>query len=164
MAAKAEKTDIDEITYCPGDGDPVRVTWNGLEFKAHIPTKVSKTHTVLAPMPTHVTMPDGTIQTKHIEKKIPMAELARGNPSFMVNGEAPAAKVSPKTRTPETPDEYRGYALYWIAGSTEASALDARWHNEEMLRNRCGVNDEDIAYIRPFLEAKHDTLLEKSAA
>jgi hypothetical protein len=115
-------------------------------------------------MPTAVTMPDGTIQTRHVEKKISMVELARGNPSFMVNGEKPAERQSGRIRTPETPDEYRGYAMRWIAGSTEASAMDARWTSEETLRNRCGVNDQDISYIRPFFEAKHDDCREKQVA
>ena len=161
---KSVERDYDEITYYPGDGGPVRVSWNGLEFKAHIPTRVSNKHTVLAPMPTVVTMPDGTQQTRHVEKKIPMVELARKNPSFMVNGEAPAERKSGTVRTPENPDEYRGYAMRWIAGSVESSAMDARWGAEEGLRIRCGVNDVDIAYLRPFFEARHDECKAKSAA
>lgn len=158
MPTESEKAtrDYDEITYYPGDGDPHRTMWNGLEFKAHIPTRVSPKHTVLAPMPTTVTMPDGTEQTRHVEKRIPMVELARKNPSFMVNGERPAERKSATIRVPESPDEYRGYAIRWIAASSEASAMDARWAAEEGLRIRCGCNDQDIAYLRPFFEAKYD--------
>jgi hypothetical protein len=168
MMAKPQEAIVerewDEITYCPGDGDPVRTHWNGLEFKAHIPTKVSKKHTVLVPMPIEIQQPDGSIHTRHVEKKIPMVDLARGNHSFMVNGEIPAERKTGMIRTPENPDEYRGYALRWIAGSSEASAMDARWSAEDGLRNRCGVNDGDIAYIRPFFEAKHDDCMSKAKA
>lgn len=150
--------DYDEITYCPGDGDPARTTWNGLEFKSHIPTRVSKKHTILVPMPTEITAADGSVLTRHVEKRVPMAHFAKGNPHFMVNGDAPAARVNARARTPETPDEYRGYAMRWIAGSTEASAMDVRWSQESVLRNLCGVNDQDIAYLRPFFEARRDTL------
>jgi hypothetical protein len=41
-----------EVTYIPGDGDPHRVTWGGLEFKAHIPTLVPLTHAISVPMRT----------------------------------------------------------------------------------------------------------------
>ena len=156
--------DYDEVTYYPGDGDPVRTVWNGLEFKAHIPTRVSKSHSVLVPMPISVTMPDGSIQTRHVEKKVSMSELARKNPSFMVNGEQPAERKIGTVRTPENPDEYRGYAMRWIAASEEASAMDARWKQEEGLRLRCGVNDQDIAYLRPFFEARHEMCILNAAA
>jgi hypothetical protein len=160
-AAAAEKPresevarDYDEITYFPGEGDPARTDWNGLKFVAHIPTKVSKKHTVLVPMPTTVTMPDGTIQTRHVEKRVPMVELAKDNPYFMVNGKQADKPLPAKIRLPDGPDEYRGYALRWIAGSTESSAMQVRWDAEAALRERCGVNDSDIAYIMPFFEAK----------
>ena len=41
-----------DVTYIPGDGDPHRVTWGGLEFKAHIPTLVPLTHAISVPMRT----------------------------------------------------------------------------------------------------------------
>jgi hypothetical protein len=154
VTSAAADRDYDEITYFPGEGDPVRTTWNGLTFAAHVPTKVSKKHTVLVPMPQTTQMPDGTMQTRHIEKRIAMAELARNNPHFMVNGERAAMPDKHKVRVPESPDEYRGYAMRWIAGSTDASSMDVRWTAEQALRDRCGVNDSDIAYLRPFFEAK----------
>jgi hypothetical protein len=156
--ADEEARDYDDITYFPGEGDPVRTSWNGLTFVAHIPTKVSKKHTVLAPMPVEVTMPDGTVQTRHVEKRIPMAELAKNNPTFMVNGKQADRPQPKRTRLPESPDEYRGYALRWIADSTELSAMQVRWDAEQALRDRCGVNDSDVAYIMPFYEAKRDGL------
>lgn len=103
-------------------------------------------------------MPDGTIQTRHVEKRVPMAELARNNPHFMVNGKQADKPAPKKIRLPESPDEYRGYALRWIADSTELSAMQVRWDAEQALRDRCGVNDADVAYIMPFFEAKREGL------
>jgi hypothetical protein len=148
--------DYDEVTYFPGEGDPSRTTWNGLNFVAHIPTKVSKKHTVLVPLPITVTMPDGTIQTRHVEKRIPMVELARENPYFMVNGTKADKPAPAKVKLPDDPDTYRGYAMRWIATSTEPSAMQVRWEAESALRERCGVNDSDIAYLMPFFEAKRE--------
>jgi hypothetical protein len=157
-AKKIEASDeqhIDEITYHPGEGDPVRTKWNGVEFRAYVPVKVSAKHTVIVPMPINQTLPDGTIVTKHVDKRIPMVELAKGNPRFSVNGEAPASNKPGSERVPSTSDEYRGYAISWIAKSTAASAMDARWEAEDSLREKCGCVDSDIAYLRPFFEARH---------
>lgn len=147
---------VDEITYIPEDGDPVRTKWNGIEFKAYVPVKVSRRHTVQVLLRITQDMPDGTVVTKAVEKRIPMVELARNNARFSVNGKAPAKKAEAKARVPASPDEYRGYAINWIAQSTGASAMDARWENEQLLREKCGCDDADIAYLRPFFEARHE--------
>jgi hypothetical protein len=107
---KLVDVEVDEITYIPEEGDPIRVHWNGIEFKAHMPTKVSRKHAYGVPMRTQHTLADGTIVTKHIEKRVTMVELAKGNPKFSVNGEAPAKKREGKSRVPTDSDEYRGYA------------------------------------------------------
>jgi hypothetical protein len=33
--------------------------------------------------------------------------------------------------------------------------MDARWREEEALRDKCQCDDDDIAYLRPFFEARH---------
>lgn len=167
--AKAEEA-FDEITYIPQNGDPVRTTWNGIHFPAHIPVKVPRTVTIAVPMPIQtkgadgelingIVQPDGSIQTRHVERKVPLVELAKGNPLFSVNGAAPAEAKKGQARVPDTPDQYRGYAIRWIAASTNAKDMDARWNAEVDLREKCGCNDEDIGYLRPFFEARHDQLL-----
>jgi hypothetical protein len=159
----APSEEFDEITYIPGEGDPVRTTWNGVKFAAHVPTRVSRKQTIVCLMPTFANMPDGTVQSRHVERRISMVELAKTNPSFMVNGKITEKAAAPSARVPQSPDEYRGYALRWIAASNESSAMDVRWKAEEQLRDRCGVNDQDIAYIMPFFEARHDeTVTEKA--
>jgi hypothetical protein len=156
--AKPDAGETDEITYLPEDGDPIRTRWNGIEFKAHVPVKVSRKHTVLVPDRVEREMPDGTIQSRSVEKRIPMVELAKGNCRFMVNGVPPMERDSGAVHTPTTADEYRGYALRWIAASTEPKAMDARWTSEEALRDKCDVGDDEIAYLRPFFEARIEAL------
>jgi len=145
---------VDDITYIPGEGDPAKVKWNGLEFKAHIPIKVSRSHTVLVPLPVEVTAPDGSRLTRHVEKRVPMVELAKNNPSFSVNGETPIARKMGTQRVPTNSDEDRGYCIAWIAASTAASAMNARWEAEAELRAKCGCDDRDIAYLMPFFHAR----------
>lgn len=155
-----QKTDqeTDEITYLPEEGDPVRVKWAGLEFKAHVPTKVSRKHVVLTLQRIQSELPDGSIVSRAVEKRTPLAELAKGNCRFMVNGVPPAERETGRVATPDNSDEYRGYCMRWVAASTAPSAMDARWQAEEMLREKCGCNDHDIAYLRPFFEARHEAL------
>ncbi|HEX4828307.1 MAG TPA: hypothetical protein VFV12_08780 [Xanthobacteraceae bacterium] len=158
-APERKDTDYDEITYIPENGDPVRVRWNGLEFTAHVARKIPRTMTVLSLIRKETDMPDGTTQSRAVEKRVPLVELAKGNCRFMVNGKKPQAVGGGEgQRTPKTASEYKGYALEWIAGSTQATAMDARWNAEEPLRDKCEVGDDEIRYLRPFFEARHEAL------
>jgi hypothetical protein len=150
--------DYDEITYFPSDGDPIRTTWNGVKFNAHIPVKIARKHTVQVPERVETQLADGTIVSRTVEKRIPMVELALGNCRFGVNGNPPAAREEAKAKTPETPDEYRAYAMRWIASATEPGAMDARWVAEQTLRDKCGCDDADVRYLRPFFESRHEVL------
>jgi hypothetical protein len=152
-----------EVTYIPGDGDPHRVTWGGLEFKAHIPTLVPLTHAISVPMRKEHVLDDGTVQSRNIETRVSLVELARGNPSFSVDG-VQAERKAGTARVPSSNDEYRGYAIAWIANSTGAAAMDTRWEAEAALRGQCGVDDKDIAYLRPFFEARRDQVKASSEA
>lgn len=152
----SQKKDYDEITYIPGEGDPIRTKWNGFEFRAHLPVQVPHKATVLVPMPLEMTAADGSRITRHVEKRVPMADLARGNPAFSVNGETPAKRRLGTARVPTNSDEYRGYCISWIAASTKPADMDARWEAEQELREVCGCDDNDIAYLRPFFEARHE--------
>ena len=144
-----------EVTYIPGDGDPHRVTWGGLEFKAYVPTKVGVTHAISVPLRKEHVLADGTVQSRNVETRVSLVELARGNPSFAVDGVRTERKVG-TARVPSSNDEYRGYAIAWIAASTAAQPMDTRWDAEADLRGNCGVDDKDIAYLRPFFEARRD--------
>lgn len=149
----AKKTTA-EVTYVPGDGDPIRVKWAGLEFKAHIPTIVPLDHTISVPIRKSTELPDGTMQSKNVETRVSLVHLARGNPSFTVDGVRADRKVGTE-RVPTNSDEYRGYAIAWIAASSNATQMDTRWDAEADLRELCGVDEKDISYLRPFFEARH---------
>jgi len=151
-----------EITYLPGDGDPHRVTWGGLEFKAYVPTNVALTHAISVPLRKEHALADGTVQSRNIETRVSLVELARGNPSFSVDGVQAARKVA-TARVPTSNDEYRGYAIAWIANSTDAAVMDTRWDTEAALRGQCGVDEKDIAYLRPFFEARRDQVKAQGA-
>lgn len=151
----AKAKDYAEITYIPDNGDPVRTTFAGIEFKAYVPVKVALVHAITVGLRKEVTMPDGSIQSRNVDTRISVAELLKGNRFFSVDG-VQAAKKSASARVPTDPDMYRGYAISWIAASTNASSMDARWDGEAALRERCGCDDKDIAYLRPFFEARHD--------
>jgi hypothetical protein len=172
----------DEITYIPGPQDPPTVKWNGIEFRANVPVKVSRTQTILTPLPIRTPMrddsgkqlrdpdtgelmfhngviqPDGTLQTRHVEQKVPMYKLAEKNPSFSVNGAPPAAKVEGHARGPSDPETYRGYALRWIPQAMTARELETRWEAEAALRKNCGVDDKDVGFLMPFYEARREML------
>ena len=148
--------DYSEITYIPGPQDLPRVKWHNIEFKAHVPVKVRNTDGYLVPLRQEALTADGDVRAKSPERKVTYVELARGNPSFSVNGEAPFSRTEGKSRTPDSPDAYRGYAINWIARSNDAATMDARWQAEADLRERCGCDDNDLMYLRPFFEAQHD--------
>jgi hypothetical protein len=160
VATKAASEDdkYDELTYIPEDGDPIRTRWNGIEFRAHVPVKVSRKQIILVPLRQETTLASGEVVTRAIERRVPMVELARGNSRFAVNGVPPQQRTSGAITTPETPDEYRGYCMRWIMASTAVSAMDSRWSMEEALRAKCGCDDKDIVYLRPIFEARVEAL------
>jgi hypothetical protein len=152
--APAKSKTTAQVTYHPGDGDPPRVTWGGLEFKAYVPVAVPLTHAIAVPMRKQHVLADGTVQSRNIETKVSLVELARGNPAFSVDGARAERKVATAS-VPTTNDEYRGYCIAWIAASTDAAVMDKRWDAEAELREQCGVEEKDLAYLRPFFEAHH---------
>ena len=147
------------VTYIPGDGDPVRTVWNGVEFRANVPVDIPLTKTVLAPMRKEHYLADGTLQSRGVETKVSMVDLARGNPSFSVDG-VQAARKSGAARLPTDNDQYRGYALRWVRETTTVQALDQRWDGEAALREKCGCDDKDMAYLMPFIEARRSQMRE----
>jgi hypothetical protein len=163
--AAVRQNQIDEITYLPGEGDPAVTSWNGVKFPAHVPVKVKSSQVieVLLPIRTKVDgnwingimQPDGTLQTRHISRKIPMVVLAKQNPGFSVNGAPPFPRKHGKSRLPTDSDQYRGYATRWINEATDAATMDARWNGEASLRAQCGCTESDEEWLRPFFEARH---------
>jgi hypothetical protein len=158
-----------KVTYIPRDPtDPAVMIWNGVKFPANVPVELDdKLHGYKVPLPiTRIDAATGRTLTQHRETWVTMAEQAKGNPSFYVEGEVPV--VAPKRhpgrpRIPRTSDDYRSHAQAWIAAADNHEELEERWTEEEALRERCGVGDDDMSYLRPLFEAKHHELKKQAA-
>lgn len=145
---------FDEVTYVPGHGDRPVTKWNGIEFRANVAVRIPRNKCVMAPVKQESQLPDGSIVTRAIERRIPMVELARGNPVFMVNGVKPKKREGLDVRLPVDANSYRSYAIRWIAGCNLADEMIDRWNGEQKLRDRCGVDAQDLHHILPFFEAR----------
>lgn len=156
-----------KVTYVPQDpSDPAMMIWNGVKFPANVPVDLDpKLHGYKVPLPkvTHDPV-TGRRMTEHIETWVPMVETAKTNPSFRVEGEAPAVARKPgRPRVPRTSEDYRSHAQAWIAAANDHEELEERWTTEEPLRERCEVGEDDLSYLRPFFEAKHHELKKQAA-
>lgn len=148
-----------EVTYIPGDGDPHKVLWNGIEFRANVPVTLHRDRMVSVPLRKEHYLADGTLQSRGVEQKVSMIELARHNPSFSVDG-VKTERLIGTARLPTDNDQYRGYALAWIRDATSVQQLDVRWDAESSLRERCGCDDKDMMFLRPFFDARRSEMKE----
>lgn len=156
---KPTKKTTAELIYHPEEGDPAKTMWGGIRFLANVPTPVALTHCITVPIRKETVLPDGTMQSKNVETRVSLVELARNNPHFSVDGERAQRKTA-SARQPTDPDTYRGYAVGWISTSTSAREMDARWEAEASLRDKCGLEQRDIAWLMPFFEANRERAAE----
>jgi hypothetical protein len=105
-----------------------------------------------------VLQPDGTVQTRKVEKPMPMADLAKGNVRFSVNGAPPPVEKKGTARLPTDANQYRGFAMNWMMNAADLETLNARWNNEARLREGCGIASDDLAFLMPFLEMRREQL------
>jgi hypothetical protein len=156
---------VDEFVYIPGQGDPAHTTVGGevennivvrgYPFVAHVPQKLPRrTTTVEVLVRQERELPDGQIVSRSVPKRVPLFELLKDNPAFMINGVAPKPRGNALSRLPTDPDQYRGYAVGWIREARDAPTIQARWDGEEQLRERLGVSVSDLAFIVPFLQGR----------
>jgi hypothetical protein len=110
-------------------------------------------------------MPDGTMQTRHHEVDVPLIDVLRNNVRFSINGALPAVEKRGSLRRPETVAEYRSWAMSWMlkAQGSDKAAMNARWQNEQGLREECGLSAQDEAALLPFFEAARDLAPAKAA-
>src|SRR6266403_3554321 len=140
-AARAERDAanpdyIPAITYTPiHPGDPADTLWNRHRFRANVPV-----------VPQDV---KGGLSAKE------MVEAAKGNPWFAVEGEE-QAKATPIV--PETPEQYRSYAIGWIRTATTTREMAARWRAEEDLRVICGVSADEMIDIQGVYKNRSDIM------
>lgn len=171
MSPKAMKAppgaDYDIVVYRPDRQDPVWTKMNGVEFHAGEPVKLPRSKTIMQLVTEQRELPDGTITTKAMEKRVKMVDSLRTNHAFVVNGvQAPR----PKQAAEKLPNDALGYVAYankWIAKCETAGELEHRWTGEQTLRESRGVTDRELERIMPFLEATRERLagtLEPAAA
>jgi hypothetical protein len=139
--ALAEQESLPTITYTTiHPGDPADTLWNRHRFRANIPVKVRD-------------VPQGLTAMQ-------MVEAARNNPWFIVEGEE-QAKATPIT--PETPEQYRSYAIGWIRTSVTVREMESRWRSEDDLRIQCGVSDQELADINGVRKNRLDIMKQAEA-
>lgn len=153
-----------KVTYVPRDpSDPHQNVWNGIKFPANVPVELdpkNRAHGYMVPDRKTIVHPvtgQDMFEYKDVWKS--MIEIAKTNPSFEVEGEAPVAIRKPgRPRVPRTSEDYRSHAQAWIAASEDHEDLEQRWTEEDELRQRCDVGEDDLQYLKPFFEAKHHEL------
>jgi hypothetical protein len=148
-----------KVTYSPPNepGAPASLIWNDITFQANVPVELdpdNRAHGYLVPVVNRWFDPaTQEPRTKATEKWMSMIDIARTNKSFIVEGE-PIQRRSPgRPRAPKTSDEYRDHARTWISAAEDVADLE-RWNEEQALREKCGVGDDDLAFLRPFFDAK----------
>jgi len=153
------------VTYVPREeGDKHSTVWNGVSFKANIPTEMfpiaqfpNSKHFVVIDAPHKIDQPDGSTITVYRQTRQCMVELAKLNPHFEVAGfEKPEEeKRKPgRPRIPKNANEYRSYAMGWITSSNDVQTLLKRWDDEDELREKIGCGEDDTNYLVPFFDAR----------
>jgi hypothetical protein len=153
----ARNPNTNTICYEPEDGGDPSTIMGGMKFRANIPVEVERTRTVLQLLVEKRELKDGTIVTQGVEKRIPLAEVLRGNRFFRVDGVKITVKAGVE-RVPDDPGTYRGYCQNWMRMAISAKELADRWSAEAVLRDKCGLAEQDLAYLMPFYEARHEML------
>lgn len=133
-AAKAADPAGEQITYLPGEGDPLFVKWHGLVFHANVPKSVTKADLI---------------------------EQAKANKFFKVGSfdttkDSTAAVVS-TVADPKTAAQYRAHFVDWFKKITSINDMVATWAKEQPMREACEVGADDYSYIGTLFYPKmHD--------
>lgn len=157
-----------KVTYRPGPQDLAMTIWNGIRFEAGRPVTLSyknKRHYIEVDLPKQIDTADGSYVTRTVTSRVSMIDRARENWHFEVEGTPRAIKPIPGDRKPQTADEYRSWAQSWIAMAgtkmdgddfeiQTAPELKERWDDESALRERLGVGEDDVGFLKPFFDMK----------
>lgn len=114
----------EDLTYCPGEGDPNAIKWRGVEFKANVAVRVT--------------------DDEHIS-------AARGNKFFRVGSER---KNDAPIGSPKTAMEYRGHVVDWIKGCESVDQIAIHWAADRDLRVKCEIGRDDIDFLGTLVEPK----------
>jgi hypothetical protein len=157
-----------KVTYRPGPQDMAVTIWNGIRFEAGRPVTLSyknKRHYIEVDLPKQIDTADGSYVTRSVASRISMIDRARENWCFEVEGTPRAIKPIANGRKPQTAEEYRSWAQTWIAlAGTKVDGDDfeiqtpremlERWDDESAMRERLGVGEEDVGFLKPFFDMK----------
>jgi hypothetical protein len=158
-----------KVTYVPpddGQHHPSSLTWNGVTFQANMPVDLDPVKHAydIDEAERSVDPVTQRLLLKTVTRRVTMAEVAKTNPFFVVEGEPQAVARKPgRPARPKTSEDYRAHALAWIASIDDPDELAERWNTEETLRERCGVGEDDVSYLRPLFEARHLELKRQAA-
>ncbi|WP_024516949.1 hypothetical protein [Bradyrhizobium sp. Tv2a-2] len=103
--------------------------------------------------------PDQNSQTSDAGPTPSVAGDAKGGAEAGNSGQASNASSSP---TPRTAEEYRDYAMAWIAEQTSAEECRARWSREKDMRKTCGVSATITAELDALMKARVQELKQAS--
>lgn len=154
----AKVKDSAEVTYLPGDGDPINTEVAGVKFRGNVPTTVPMSVGYSAPIREDYIV-EGKTQSRSVERRQCLVDILRNNPCFMVDGVRSHRKTA-EIKLPTDSDQYRGYALKWLVSVTSAAEIDGRWAGEAALREKCGWEQKDEAFLRAFVEGRKEQLKE----
>lgn len=148
------------IEYRPAKDSPAFTRVNGQTFTANRPVRLRRNDKMVEQLiPEETQMPDGTIVTKGKTRRVPLADVLANNPEFSIDGKAPPSyKKAYAGKLPTTAEQYRNYAIGWMADETSAITLEKRWDAEGALRSSVGMDDKAVSEIRPFYLAMHAKL------
>ena len=141
-----------KLTYIPPENESSAIGWGGRRWKANVPQEVSEDDGYTIMESVREKNPDGTMVLISRERKVSLIEMARGNPMFQVGDEIKQTRRRLSHEDVETAAQYREYAEQWFKDETDAKSFKERWEDEEGMRERAGVSDDDVSFLRPHLK------------
>lgn len=99
-----------KVTYVPDADEPSETTWNGVTFKANVPLELTDKQGYEIEEGKRYEDKDGNTRIKTVHRFVTMIEMARGNPSFVVeDNQTPPPKRRgrpPKHLIPNAAEEH----------------------------------------------------------
>jgi hypothetical protein len=113
------------VVYTPlDDGDPHVTSCRGVRFKANIAQPV---------------------------RDPVLIDLLKANPWFEVEGFEKATRPDGRGM-PTTPEQYRRHSTQWFPLAQSYDEFQLRWRAEEKLREKCGVGEDDLAWLETIAD------------
>ena len=141
-----------KMVYLPPENEPAVMKIYGRTWKANVPQDVKDDDGYTIMESVRTLNPDGTSVLTSRERKVSILEIARGHPMFQVGDEPKEARKQRwDVEDVETATHYRAYAQQWFKEETSLERFQERWDDEEGLRERAGVSDDDISFLKTFM-------------